>query len=411
METVSTEMIKGYFAVAAALITGIVALVATILQGRNQRKLQASQEMLELKLRENDNKNAAVLNTKQLEMQQDLHDSRQRFDKELENDRNQHQKALEASRDALQRQLNESKQRFEKELLDTQFNFQQRLQQSQSLLQAQIEDASAEKDALRDYKYEAHKRLYHELYPMLFQTSELADSALRRIGNMARESQSSAWLKDDRDTYYMDSTIYRLFAPLAMFRLIQNQLTHFDLSLDKRTHSIYNLLKLAQRSFSDDFQFSRIINMDPAYEPHWTNISKLPDNQYPQGLVKGDLECITESFIRENGSGKSRCITFSEFSKLCGDNDFRKSIKPARELFQFFSPNQRPLLWYILTLQYGVYSQIARSATLGDDHIKMTGFDESVAKLLDSVHDQLPYKPTEVVMKHLQSLSAAQSLA
>ena len=53
-------------------------------------------------------------------------------------------------------------------------------------LKADLAEKQAEKNARRDYLYEARKRLYQEYEPLLFQLVELSESALKRIYALAR---------------------------------------------------------------------------------------------------------------------------------------------------------------------------------------------------------------------------------
>src|SRR5262249_28588645 len=53
-------------------------------------------------------------------------------------------------------------------------------------LKAKLSETKAERDALRDYEYEARKRLYHECGPLMFQLLEQAEGAINRVRNLAR---------------------------------------------------------------------------------------------------------------------------------------------------------------------------------------------------------------------------------
>src|SRR5712692_9037207 len=52
-------------------------------------------------------------------------------------------------------------------------------------LKAHLAEQQAERDARRDYEYEARKRLYHDYGPLLFQLVERSQVALNRIYNIA----------------------------------------------------------------------------------------------------------------------------------------------------------------------------------------------------------------------------------
>jgi hypothetical protein len=107
-------------------------------------------------------------------------------------------------------------------------------------LKAALADQSAVRNARIDYEYEARKRLYTECGPLLFQLTELAERALGRISGLARAAADanldpgpSSWMAR---SYYNLSTYYRLLAPLAVQKLLQQRLTHIDLSLDPLVH-------------------------------------------------------------------------------------------------------------------------------------------------------------------------------
>ena len=56
-------------------------------------------------------------------------------------------------------------------------------------LKAQLVESQAERDAERDYRYEATKRLYADLQPLLFQLSETCESAYNHTRGLARAAR------------------------------------------------------------------------------------------------------------------------------------------------------------------------------------------------------------------------------
>src|SRR5438105_1669566 len=66
------------------------------------------------------------------------------------------------------------------------FAFSRKNHRDLELLRDEIDQKKQERDALRDYQYEARKRLYHECGPLLLQLLELSESAWRRIRALAR---------------------------------------------------------------------------------------------------------------------------------------------------------------------------------------------------------------------------------
>jgi hypothetical protein len=93
-------------------------------------------------------------------------------------------------------------------------------------------EGKSERDARRDYDYEARKRLYKEAEPLLFRLSEASEAALHRIFSLARTARNGDlgsegnWL--DSPEYFMASTIYTLLVPAVVFRLLQDRLTLVD---------------------------------------------------------------------------------------------------------------------------------------------------------------------------------------
>jgi hypothetical protein len=96
-------------------------------------------------------------------------------------------------------------------------------------LNDRLTESRAERDAHRDYIYEARKQLYTELQPLLFQQAELSEGAYFRIKGLARYSRQGRLQPGQesllQEEYYLTSTAYRLIVPIAVFKLIQRRLT------------------------------------------------------------------------------------------------------------------------------------------------------------------------------------------
>ena len=73
---------------------------------------------------------------------------------------------------------------------------QEEFEQDLELLRGRLREVEAERDARRDYEYEARKRLYSEIQPLLFQLKELSESAYRWVMSLARTAQQDqlSWL-------------------------------------------------------------------------------------------------------------------------------------------------------------------------------------------------------------------------
>jgi hypothetical protein len=256
----------------------------------------------------------------------------------------------------------------------------------------------AEQDARRDYEYEARKRLYQECEPILFQFSELSESALRRIYALARNAKEGNlgperyWLSTDH--YFIRSTIYRLIAPMAAFRLLQYKLTNIDLKLVQTINIQYMLAKILYYTFSssqDLAQTEPTIPYDPDYigaeskgltedEKKELRI-RYPERYWLQGLKVGALDILAESLILVNKDVGTRIKSFGEFEREFFESPegtgipvVDKRFKVFLTLFSFFHPKTRPVLWRVLITQAYIYNAITKIHTAGD--LNITNFDQ-----------------------------------
>lgn len=286
----------------------------------------------------------------------------------------------------------------QKLLIDKQSESALRLQDHQ----AASNDEQAEKQAKREYRYEARKRLYEELYPIVFEITEASDSAASRIINFAKryEESPAKLLKDlkpqkDSDNYYLKTTIYRLFLPLALYRIMQRRLTHVDLNLDDQLHKIYQLLHALSRTFGDDREIAKIANLKyhPERNRDFANPASDQEEYTPQGLLRGKLDCIVESLLERSEKDPIRCMTFYEFSNKWSScsNDWLNNFSDAIELFEDFNPNKRPVLWIALKAQLLLHRAIfdgsksdkkptiSRLSTEDEDKLSCTEHDKDHA--------------------------------
>jgi hypothetical protein len=224
-----------------------------------------------------------------------------------------------------------------------------------------LAEQKAEHDAERDYEYDARKRLYVEAEPLLFRLGEAAENALYRVISLARTtralnlgSTSRSWLSEPG--YYMASTIYNLLAPGAFFRLLQERLTFVDLGVAPRIQVKYLLAKIHYLSFTEDFALA---NIEPTlkYEPfvdHWKiKRAEAPAQYWRQGTNIGWVDEAVDSLLSTDAVGKRRVISFGEFQALFNTSTQAAgaACAPFIDLFLYFDPETRPVLWRILVLQ------------------------------------------------------------
>ena len=146
-------------------------------------------------------------------------------------------------------------------------------------IQNSLEIKKDEEAAKREYQFEARKRLYNKCEPLLFQLGELSESALFRIYALAKNAKQGNLGPNSRhylshDHYFIRSTIYRLLAPMAIYKLLQNQLTMVDLQLVPRMNIQYQLTKILYYTFSSA---EDLADSYPSaeYDPHFEKTNSL----------------------------------------------------------------------------------------------------------------------------------------
>jgi hypothetical protein len=244
-------------------------------------------------------------------------------------------------------------------------------------LRSTLQAADAERNAKRDYEYEARKRLYHECGPAFFQIMELSESALHRITGLARtaregnlEPNGPSFLTDD---YYWTSTLYRLLAVPAVVRTVQRRLTMIDLSLDRKMWRQYTLAREAFFSFSNDFTLAKLGSVPVLYDPLNVKAEEKAQSEpaiyWRQGLPSGVIEPAIEALLVVGHDGQYRLMSFPE----CEAAYEKKNSKVRREfdeikfLVDEFHPRSRPIFWRMLVVQACLYRTLAKPSELDED--------------------------------------------
>lgn len=235
------------------------------------------------------------------------------------------------------------------------------------LLKSQLGEQGKERDARRDYEYDARKRLYAQVEPIRFNLFEALEEAHNRVKSLARTARSgklgtgnNSWVAGPG--YYLRSTIYKLLLPVVHFRLLQRRMTFVDFSLDRDIALQYMLLKLYVRSFTDDFllaELSPILRYEPNAEGAEKLVRKEPAVFSRQALVLGDLECIAD-LLTVKEDGETRALQFGEFESLLAQDEQDDNVQEVLNLFTFFSPDLKPVLARLLIIQ-AYFSQLILS--------------------------------------------------
>lgn len=180
--------------------------------------------------------------------------------------------------------------------------------------------------------------------------------------------------------YEMISTLYGLFAPLALVRSMSRQLTFVDLSLEPRIEFPYYLASRIYESFKDDRKLAAIhpkIEYDP-FHPEWrVRREKDPAKYWWQGPTMGRLENVLDLFSADGSDPNSfRLVSFGEFERLYekvlenGEEWQRKNLAVAANPLVSFQPEDRPVYWRLLIVQACLYQVLRRTSR--DSHFPDT---------------------------------------
>jgi hypothetical protein len=254
-------------------------------------------------------------------------------------------------------------------------------------LRSDLEERSAERAARRDYEYEARKRLYAEVAPLLFQLGESADAARGQIRGICDPSfwPRLALSRQSRDVltekgwigstaYDITYAAYALLTPLASYRIIQRRLTVIDLSLDSTVHAQWVLLAALYESFWRDEDIARLppaLTYDPRVDDWRTLRQTNPARHWWQGVTRGRLDNAIDLIVEveDHGHGPVRVSTFGEFETmfrevaLTGEEREKSLGAFANALFDFH-PDTRPVFWRLLAIQAVLYGALHRLETV-----------------------------------------------
>jgi hypothetical protein len=218
-------------------------------------------------------------------------------------------------------------------------------------LRSQLEQARAAEDARRSYEFDARKRLYTRIEPLLFELTGAAESAYVRITDLARAARQdklngpNGWLSDT-DNYFVISTVHRLTSPLAFIRIWQRELTLVDLNLDHLIRLRFAASRRLILSWSEDFALAYARPSIP-YDP---------SQHERQGMYIGEVERLADALIVVEGDVR-RVMSFGEFEAAYrhGGQGFMAAIEPLTRLLRDFHPEKQPITWRILIAQAHLY--------------------------------------------------------
>jgi hypothetical protein len=185
-----------------------------------------------------------------------------------------------------------------------------------SFISYYFSNKKAEKDALRDYKYSAKKQLYENYEPLVFQFHQLCENAYTRITDLAKNHREDR-KKIFNDPTYITNTIYRIIAPLVIYRLMEQKITNFDLELDKEIKNEFLFAKALYNLLRNEEDFIR----NKTYQLRAWNEPEIDPPKFPrQAVHSSDLEKMTDALLNDNSmtSDRIRIKSLTEFGDMLG---------------------------------------------------------------------------------------------
>jgi hypothetical protein len=232
----------------------------------------------------------------------------------------------------------------------------------------QIGEKTAERNARRSYEYDARQRLYREYEPLRFQLGEAAEAAYSRILSLARSARNGDLRADggwnSGEGYYLRSTVYKLLLPMAIFRLMQRNLTLVDTRLVAEVATQYRIAKGLYYSWTDEFELARL-PPPIRYTPHAEVSSEVratsPAVFVQQGIPTGYLDRSVDALLTLDESKIMRIIYYGAFETAFRDvqSESHKSNVVLVNALTNFHPLTRPVLWRVLVAQTCMYRLLA----------------------------------------------------
>lgn len=246
-------------------------------------------------------------------------------------------------------------------------------------------------DARLDYEYEAKKKLYSEYEPLFFQFTEFSTLALNHIKGISwvtfhSVQDSEKWNKEiwmDRSSYYFRETVYKLFCPLAILKLINERLNTVDVRMDSKILIVYKIGKILCSSFQHDYiiaqKMSNSVKVDKehvdkfgegfklgapfnqSYYDEWQKKIVINPEEFEggEGIRTGQFDSILNELIDQR-EGKGRVISFNEFESKLTDDKSADWLKILELRFAKFDPKVNKILWRLLVIQACLHSIIRK---------------------------------------------------
>jgi hypothetical protein len=228
-------------------------------------------------------------------------------------------------------------------------------------LQSRLTEERESRNAQRDYEYDARKRLYTELQPLLFQLSERSTRALDRIRQTFAEGSRDGAIRWpgrlgrgwENDEYHMQATVWDLFLPLALVRCIQGKLTSVDLSVDPTMRWQYSLAR----------ELHNVWTEGPALAGESPEVEYTDEDQHQrQHVLSGHLEHAVDLLLEnDDGTARDMPISYATFQARFFNEGFVNVFEYITDPLTDAHPGEKQVLWRILLVQVHIYSALIQT--------------------------------------------------
>jgi hypothetical protein len=278
-----------------------------------------------------------------------------------------------------------------------------KIDQETEILKGNISKENSEAQALLDYRSEALKNLYKECEPLIFQSITLSKNALVAISDLSKNTSNGGKEKLDMRSEFMKITIYRLFAPLAAYKILQSKITLVDLNLDENKKLQFEIGQYIYNSFTEDLEIAKT---QPAltYDPYMTGDAESererkekesPSIHKLQGIKIITIEQVIHKYFIQQTDEKiigvnPMAIFISKAFPTDGNNQGfpQPDIQGIIELFEKFHPMRKPVLWRTLIIQAYLYEALIWSSDTNKTNAEIR-IPSKYAEYLRTLFDKL----------------------
>jgi hypothetical protein len=237
-------------------------------------------------------------------------------------------------------------------------------------LKAELTYENKVKAARVDYEYDARKRLYKEVEPTVF-AAHLAAASLRarvlgfvdriRAGDICPDKARN-WLAID--PYFLQSTAYRIFLPMAYYYNLSREISQYDFTLEPLIGRKFMALAVFNEIPTGDFDLAAMFEPTVPYAPYADldeKEKKLDVARYTfQGIVRGDVQRFT-SMMTLTEDGKRTPMEWFQFEEQLARarSPLSRAFTPVRHTLFHFHPVTHPIVWraliaYVLLAEFFV---------------------------------------------------------